>query len=198
MAAMKGKTKGELTRAKVLETARALINAKGFNNTSINDVIEATGVKKGNLYFHFSSKEELGLAILQEAKRDFFLFLSNSLQGERPLQKLSAFFEAVFAKHKEMNFVGGCLFGNTALEMSDKNCRFSDLIHEVFTEWASLIADLLMEAQETGELTIKMQPALLAKHIVATIEGGIMFSRVSKSEDDLRDCLRSLRILLEM
>ncbi|MBI4595643.1 MAG: TetR/AcrR family transcriptional regulator [Candidatus Tectomicrobia bacterium] len=195
---MNGKTKGEITRARVLETARALINAKGFNNTSINDIIEATGVKKGNLYFHFNGKEELGLAILEEAKSDFFLFLSKSLKGQGPLERLFSFFDAVFAKHKEMNFVGGCLFGNTALEMSDKNCRFSDCIHEVFSEWTAIIADLLMEAREAGELKLKMSPELLAKHIVATIEGGIMFSRVSKHEDDLRDCLNSMRILLEM
>lgn len=195
---MSHKTKGEITRAKVIETARTLINAKGFSNTSINDIIQATGVKKGNLYFHFSGKEELGLAILQEAKREFFLFLSDSFQGQRPLERLGSFFDAVFTKHKEMNFVGGCLFGNTALEMSDKNCRFSHCIHEVFSEWTALIAGLLTEAREAGELKLKISPELLAKHIVAAIEGGIMLSRVSKCEDDLRDCLKSLRILLEM
>ncbi len=188
--------KGELTRARVLETARSLINAKGFNNTSVNDIIQITGVKKGNLYFHFPSKEDLGLAILKEAKRDFSLFLANSLQGEDPLEKLSSFFDAVLEKHRKTNFIGGCIFGNTALEMGDKNALFSNVIQEVFHEWIGVIANLLKEARETGDLKNKIEPELLAKEIVASIEGGIMMAKVSKNEQDLGDCIKFLRILL--
>ena len=100
-------TKGEKTKARVLETARQLINEKGFCSTSINDIIQATGVKKGNLYFHFPSKEELSLAILEEANKEFATFLSRSLQGERPLDRLSKFLDAVFEKHRRARFVGG-------------------------------------------------------------------------------------------
>jgi TetR/AcrR family transcriptional repressor of nem operon len=100
-------TKGEKTKARVLQTARQLINEKGFCGTSINDVIQATGVKKGNLYFHFASKEDLSLAILEEASREFVSFLSENLRGDRPLDKLCNFLDAVFEKHRRARFVGG-------------------------------------------------------------------------------------------
>jgi TetR/AcrR family transcriptional repressor of nem operon len=100
-------TKGELTRAKVLEKASPLVNKKGFSNTSTNDIVEATGVKKGNLYFHFPSKENLGLSILEKAQEDFFLFLEDSLQGERPLEKIFNFFDAALEMHTKKKFVGG-------------------------------------------------------------------------------------------
>jgi AcrR family transcriptional regulator len=58
-------SKGEKTRAGVLEAARRLINQKGFRSTSINDIIQTTGVKKGNPYFHFGSREEFGMARLR-------------------------------------------------------------------------------------------------------------------------------------
>ena len=104
---MENVTKGERTKARVLETATQLINEKGFSNTSINDIIQATGVKKGNLYFHFPGKEELGLAVFEGAGREFAAFLSNALQGERPLDRLSSFLDAVFEKHRQAQFVGG-------------------------------------------------------------------------------------------
>ena len=189
-------TKGEVTRARVIEKARTLINRKGFSNTSTNDVVEATGVKKGNLYFHFPSKENLGLAILEKAQEDFFLFLEDSLRGESPLEKIFNFFDAALEMHRREKFVGGCIFGNTALEMGDANSRFSERVHEVFSKWTALLTDLLVEATEVGELKTEISPEILAKHIVATIEGGIMLSKVSKKEGDLRDCLQSLRILL--
>lgn len=104
---MESLSKGEKTRARVLEAARQLINEKGFRSTSVNDVIRATGVKKGNLYFHFANKEELGVAILEQAHGDFLTFLSDSLQGERPLERLSNFLDAVYEKQRKTKFVGG-------------------------------------------------------------------------------------------
>lgn len=195
---MAGKTKGEATRSRVIEETKWLVNRKGFSNTSISDIIRATGVKKGNLYFHFSSKERLGQAILEDAASEFFQLLSDSLQGTHPLEKLSSFFDAVLEKHRRTNFVGGCIFGNTALEMSDSNPGFSSLIRDVFRQWVDRIANLLIEAQQSGELDAEISPRLFAKQIVASIEGGIMMARLSKDEDDLKDCLDSLRALLRM
>ncbi|MBN2467095.1 MAG: TetR/AcrR family transcriptional regulator [Deltaproteobacteria bacterium] len=195
---MDEKTKGEITRARILEVATSLINRQGFKHTSINDLIKATGIKKGNLYYHFPSKEDLGMAILKEVDDAFFHFLSNSLHGKGPLEKLSNFFDAIFEKHNQTNFVGGCIMGNMALEMSDSNDRFSAVVKDVFTRWEAVITGLLSEAQESGILKSGMAPAVLAKHIVATIEGGIMLARVSKNGGDLAQCLDSLRCYLGM
>jgi len=104
---MNSGSKGEKTRGRVLETARRLINERGYSNTSINDIIQATGVKKGNLYFHFPGKEELGLAILTQSQKEFMAFLAKNLEGERPLERLSNLFDAVYAKQSKTKFVGG-------------------------------------------------------------------------------------------
>jgi TetR/AcrR family transcriptional repressor of nem operon len=74
--------------------------------------------------------------------------------------------------------------------LSDSNPRLSILIGEVFDRWTQLIAEVLRQARDAGELKV------FAKHMVATIEGGIMMSRVSKNGDDLRDCLNSIRAIL--
>jgi TetR/AcrR family transcriptional repressor of nem operon len=100
-------SKGVKTRARVIAVTRELINQKGFRSTSINDIIEATGVKKGNLYFHFAGKEELGLAVLEQAHKEFMQFLSTSLEGERPRERLSSLLDAVFEKQRKTKFVGG-------------------------------------------------------------------------------------------
>lgn len=58
------------------------------------------------------------------------------------------------------------------------------------------MAGVLREARDTGELKVDVRPEVLAKQIVATIEGGIMMSRLSKNGDHLRDCLDTIRVLL--
>ena len=80
--------------------------------------------------------------------------------------------------------------------MSDSNPRLSELIGQVFRGWTELVAEVIREAHDAGDLRVQISPEALAKHIVATIEGGIMMSRLSKNGDHLRDCLNSFRVIL--
>ncbi len=189
-------TKGELTRAKIITKAKALIGKQGFNNTSISNIINATGVKKGNLYFHFPSKEALGHAILEQTRQEAADFLTSALTGSSPGEKLSNYLDNVFEKHKQVNFVGGCLIGNTAIEMGDTNPAFSLIVGTIFDHWKQTLADLIRQACETGEIKLDMDPEHLALHMVAVIEGGIMMSKVSKNGNDLRQSLTSLRLIM--
>ena len=189
-------SKGEKTRDHILKATRKILVAQGFHNTSISAVIEATGVKKGNLYYHFSSKEELGLAVLEDAKKEFFSFLAKALAGRDPVEKIINSCKVIFTEQKKNNFVGGCLFGNTALEMTDSNPEFASVIQEVFQQWTKTLEALLLDAQTSGTLTSKIPPQLLAKTVVAMVEGAIMMSRVSKSEKDLRDFLKAIKNIL--
>lgn len=189
-------SKGKKTRAHILKITRDLLVSQGFYNTSITNIIAATGVKKGNLYYHFASKEDLGLAVLQDAKEEFFNFLTDSFKGDNPVEKIIHSCETIFTEHRKKNFVGGCLFGNTALEMSDNHPQFAEIIQDVFTTWTSELSALLEEAQEQLLLPVQIAPRLLAKTLIATIEGAIMISRVSKDEADLDDCFIVLEKLL--
>jgi len=193
---MKAATTGEITRARVIREATTLINKQGFNNTTINDIINFTGVKKGNLYYHFPSKEALGEAILDEIRLESASFLEKVLQGRSSMEKISNYLDAVFDKHKDKNFVGGCLIGNTAIEMGDNNLAFAGKITQIFAHWKRYLAPILSEAKVAGELKLNMEPDILANHIVAVVEGGIMMAKASKDETDLKNCLDSLRLIL--
>src|ERR1700749_3007665 len=52
-------TKGEETRREIVEKAGPLFNQKGFEGTSVSDLMRVTGLQKGGIYRHFASKEEL-------------------------------------------------------------------------------------------------------------------------------------------
>ncbi len=193
---MQNTKKGEQTRDRILKCTRQILITRGFYNTSIQDIIRATGVKKGNLYYHFASKEELGIAVLQDAKDEFFQLLEAAFSGSTPLERVNNFLEAILNEQRKRNFVGGCLFGNTALEMSDTNSEFARIINKIFIRWSNILEEHLREAVERGELITDFAPHQLAKLIIAAIEGGIMMSRVSKDEKDLVDCMESLKRLL--
>lgn len=192
------KTKGEMTRERILEVARELFNSKGFNATTISDLVAATGMKKGSLYFHFSGKDAIAREVLSEATAEFMDFLSTALGGDNPGASLENFFRCALEKHLGTGFVGGCIFGNTALEMSDSNPEFAGAIDKVFDEWISRVAVAVTGAQKNGQLRTDISSGALANHIVATIEGGIMMSRLKKDERPMKECLETLRITLDL
>ena len=193
---MKTPTKGELTRARVIREARILITARGFKNTTINEIIQATGVKKGAMYFHFSSKDELGLAVLTDARDEFFAFLDQAVAGDSPMERLNAMMAALLRQQENTHFVGGCLFGNTALEMSDSHEEFARIIQAVFVHWIDLLTEIILRGQEDGTITSALPARSLAKTVVAVVEGGIMMARASKKTSDFTDCTRTVNALL--
>ena len=189
-------SKGQETQSHILKESRRLFTVQGFQNTSISQVIVATGVKKGNLYYHFPSKEALGLAVLIDARDEFFTILENSLSGENPMLRILNSCNTILGMMQQSNFVGGCLFGNTALEMTDSNSSFGKVIQEVFLHWTELIEQELLQASKANIPVPPVSPAALATSVVAILEGGIMLSRVYTTRKSLEDCIVIIRTLL--
>ena len=191
-------TKGEITRERILTGAAKVFNRQGIAATTINDLLKATGTTRGNLYFHFSGKEEVGLEVLSLARAAFRQFLEDALRGPTPGSQLEQFFRQVLEKNRCRGFVGGCLFGNTALESSDTAPQFADLVSEVFAEWIDRLQETIAAAQVVGQVRQDLPAVQLAELVVVTVEGGIMQARLKKTAGPLARSLDTLRVLLEL
>lgn len=187
---------GKLTRERLLDEAMKLVQQRGFRATSVNDVLMAAGVKKGALYHHFPGKDDLGLAVLERAAQAFLASVDDVLGAATPWESLDRFFASVFERHKKKGFQGGCLFGNTALEMSDAGARYADSVSRVFQEWSRRIEAVIHAGQKAGQIRTDLPADDLAQVVVSTIEGGIMLSRLKKEEQPLKACLESLKVFL--
>ncbi|MDA8088326.1 MAG: TetR/AcrR family transcriptional regulator [Nitrospiraceae bacterium] len=99
--------RGGQTKERILSETIRLVHQKGIEATSINDLIAATGLQKGSLYFHFSGKEELTLAALEMAKTKFEEFLSSALAGRTPGEKLHNYFKGVLEINEKRKFADG-------------------------------------------------------------------------------------------
>ncbi len=189
-------SKGELTKNRIIAEATKLVQQKGFEATSMSDVVEATGLQKGCLYFHFTGKDELLVSILEKSKANFFQFVDGALQGKSPGEQLDNFLKGVLEYQKGLGFKGGCIFGNIASEMGDKDKRAAAFVKDLFDEWIEKIRRVVKAAQKTGEVASDISADVLARHIIMALEGGIMLSRLAKHEKPLKDCLSSLRVMI--
>lgn len=185
------------TRKRLVDAAYRLALRKGFVRTAVSEVIAEAGVQRGSLYHYFPGKDDLGLTVLERDRSEFMALLAStlSLSGD-PARTLKAFFDAALKKHRETGFVGGCLWGNTALEMSDTNPVYAKLVAEVFHEWHARVAAVVRRGQDKGEFRTDIRAGELARLVVAGMEGGIMMSRLTKREEPIKSCMESLSIVL--
>lgn len=189
-------TQRQATRERLIDAAYGLARRKGFDRTSVAEVMEAAEVGKGSLYHHFPGKDDLGLAVLERDRQGFMAFLDSALAAPTPLAGLERFFALALQKHRETGFVGGCLWGNTALEMSDTNPAFARVVADVFEEWTAKVAAIIRAGQESGQIRADFPARDLARSVIAMIEGGIMLSRLTKQDGPLRACLATLLAML--
>lgn len=190
--------KGARSREKILYEAFRLFQHRGFEATTINDLLEASGLKKGTLYFHFSGKEEIGMLVLQRARTELIDFFDKTLIGATPAACLANYFDRTLELHRQLEFVGGCIFGNAALEMADSNEAFARFISKVFEEWEEKLRRVIAAGQESGQVRSDLAADALANHVVTATEGAIMLSRLRKSDQPLITCFDSLRSLLTL
>jgi len=191
-------SKGAATRARILAEARGIFHRQGFAATTVNDLLEATGTTKGQLYFHFSGKDELAIEVLAGARDEFLQFLDGALTGPTPGAALRQFFRQALEKNRCRSFVGGCLFGNTALEAGDTSPQLAAIVSELFAAWIDRLRQTIAAAQAAGQVRKDLPAAQLAELTVAALEGGVMQSRLSKQEGPLARTLETLQALLAL
>lgn len=192
--------KGTRTREQVLEAALRLIHRQGFNNTSLEEILQESGVGRGNFYYHFKSKDELGYAILDRLALWSAEHLGREVfgRGEDPLEQIFRLFDLIVSAQREAGCVGGCPVGNLALEMSDIHDGFRRRIEGILNTWRDQITGALTRAQEQGQLSRDVGPQRLAEFIVAGLEGAILLAKVRKDLAVLEGCLDELKRYLRM
>jgi len=188
--------RGQATRKKILEETLKLFQEKGVLETSISDIEKQVGISKGSLYFHFPSKEALALETLKKAREDFQRFLASAFSEGLPREALKRFLEMVYQKLEAEGFRTGCLFGNMALEVANREGPLRDLIAETFEEWQRELARVLLKAQKRGCLCKEIKAEDFALFIIALLEGAILLSKLQKDGQPLRRAFQVLEKIM--
>src|SRR5581483_10924935 len=186
---------GRATREVVIEAATRLIHLKGYQNTTLDDVLTASGVGKGNFYHYFRSKEDLGFAILDRVIESF---ISRGIdpcfadaEGRR-VDQVRCFLGRVRDALRERNCVGGCLFGNLAAELADVHEGFRARLAGLFGLWNGRLTQVLADAQARGEVTAACRPDAVAHFLVASLEGAMLLTKLTKDITVMDRCVEEM------
>jgi TetR/AcrR family transcriptional repressor of lmrAB and yxaGH operons len=187
------RSKGEETRARMLEAAAKLFRKHGYNGTGLSQIIKESGTPKGSLYFHFpDGKVELTTAALLEAGREFSSTLRELMSPEmEPAEAIEVACSALAKELVDSDFEHGCPIATVALEASSHSEPIRLACAEHFQDWQELIESML-----TRRAVPEDQAREVAVTALATIEGALLLSRVRRSVEPLAQVGRQMRMIL--
>jgi AcrR family transcriptional regulator len=189
-------TKGELTRQRIIEQAAPVFNQHGLAGSSIDAVLDATGLEKGGLYRHFASKQELAAECL---KYSFSLMFQSRIGDadhiSHSIDKLRYLVDRFVSTPTPLK--GGCPLMNAAVDADDGDLELRRLSLKALREWKGRLRQIIEDGMEQGEVRKNVDPCSIANTMIAVLEGSVLISRLERSRQSLDDAALHLHGLID-
>lgn len=155
--------KGEDTRRGIVEQALRIASEQGLSGLSIGVLADKVGMSKSGLFAHFSSKDNLQVAVLDEAVRRFVeLVISPALREPRGEPRVRALMKRWLAWGEQEFMPGGCIFFATAVELDDRPGPARERLVASQRDWLGALAQAVRIAQEEGHFRADLDPEQFA------------------------------------
>lgn len=189
-------SKGDETKAMIIQEAAALFNQQGYAGSSISDIMRVTGLKKGGIYNHFDSKDDLALqafdyAISQIQKRYRQAWTSKQHSIER-LQAIIDVFRIYINNPEHPIIKGGCPLLNTAIESDDAHPGLRERTQKAMNSWRELFRLIIEKGVKKGEIHPNIDADEITSIIISTLEGSVMMSKLYSDSIHIERAIRHL------
>jgi TetR/AcrR family transcriptional repressor of nem operon len=195
-------SKGEQTRERILARSAQLFNRQGYFGSSLADIMRETGLEKGGIYNHFSSKEQLALESFDYAYGLVQQRVRQALAGKfDAIERLLAIVSVFQGIVEDPPVAGGCPILNTAIEADDANEALRDRARDAMDSWRDTIHRIINKGIERQQIRPGINADEVASILITTLEGAIMLSNLYKdpthmqrSADHMARYIETLRL----
>jgi len=151
-------TKGERTRAAIVDAALELAAREGLEGLTIGAVATRMRMSKSGVFAHFGSREDLQIAVLKRYEREFVDdVLLPALGAPRGLPRLRAIFERWMAR-TAVEAGSGCVWISAAAEYDDRSGHIRDELVSMIRSWQRECTRAIEQAVEAGHLSADVDP----------------------------------------
>jgi AcrR family transcriptional regulator len=187
------------TRLTILQAAFNEMHLHGFQGMRIDNVLKQTSLKKGALYHHFSSKQALGYAVLEEAiqQRIRAIWIEPLSKVDDPLNGIIQIFTEFSEQYSPAMFKLGCPLNNLAQEMSPIDEGFRTRIQAFYQEWQNAIATALQAGKEKEIIRPEVNCDDAACFILTVIEGSMGMAKNAQNSQVYLCCGTQLNTYLQ-
>ncbi len=191
--------KHEIKADYLLEKGMEILWSKGYNATSVNEIVMAAGVPKGSFYFYFDSKEDFAIKAIEMYFMAQFTPAREILQNltVSPKQRLLDFYEFRNKVLKdELNCKMGCLACNIGNEMAEHNENIRNTIVDKEKMVQAEITKVVEEAQNSGEIDATLNAADLVAFVEDAGKGAMTSMKELKSSYPIDNFMNMIRTML--
>jgi len=187
------------TREKLVRTAYEQMHEHGFQGMRVDQVLKQAGLQKGAFYHHFSSKTELGYAVVEEEISSLLetVWFARIAEINDPVTEIPLMLETLGERVTPLMRKHGCPLNNLAQEMSNLDSGFRKRIAVSFKLWIDTLAKKLDEAKSKKYIRSDVDSQAVSRFIVAVIEGCISITKVEKADEQYAACISQVSIYLK-
>ena len=172
--------KGGETRRRIIDAAAAVFAERGYAGSSLSEIIRASELTKGGFYFHFESKADLALAVIDSMRNEWRLYAIHAAgKHERAVDQIAAIVRAL--QEWKQSQPGLAAIDRLCSELEDDPTVGSQIEH--FAGWFDLIEGLLAQAQAQGDMDPTVDVAAAARFAVCSFVGVDHVSRLRRVDD---------------
>jgi len=189
---------GRSARERIVEAAMDLFWAKGYNSTSVADLLSRTQLNSGSLYHAFPGKQDILIAVLERYRDGLYpMLVEPAWEGvDDPIERIFALLARYRWMIIESDCTYGCPIGSLALELHEADPVVRELLAVNFAGWVGAIERCLDDAGDC--LPADLDRRALAEFVLTTMEGGVMQSRTHRDVAYLDRSVAALREHFDM
>jgi AcrR family transcriptional regulator len=185
------------TRTKLILAAMQLFWDKGYNSTSIADVLQTAGVNSGSLYHFFPAKADLLAAVLDKYLEGIRPMLMDPVWAgiDDPIERIFALLARYRKSLIDTDCCYGCPIGSLALELHEPDPAVRERLAGNFLAWIDAVDECLERASKPPEEINRRE---LAQFVLTTMEGGVMQARTFRQIGFFDAAVNQLRSYFRM
>jgi TetR/AcrR family transcriptional repressor of nem operon len=184
------------TAEQILDLAETLIQTRGYSAFSYQDIADALGIRKASIHYHFASKTDLGIAVVNRYIDRFDAALVQVAGDEQQssMTMLDLYAQPYLAFARAPDRV--CLCGALAGEMLALPDELRARVDHFFRTHQAWLTKILKRGVARGEFTLAAPASKVARFVFGALQGALLVKRTTNDLSQLNDVIAVMKLQL--
>ncbi len=179
-------TKAERTKQFIIEKTAPIFNTKGYVGTSMNDLMDATGLTKGSIYGNFENKDEVALAAFDYNFMRVANYIRLEMEAKNTIIDKLMVYPETYRNYLKLPFLSaGCPLTNTATEADDTHPLLKKKAENAFIFWRNALQSQLKLGIKTAEIKPDVNLDEFISVLMSLIQGVVMQTKATGNINSL-------------
>lgn len=177
--------------------AKALFWSKGYEATSMDDLLKCMDINRGSFYATFGSKQDLYLDVLRRYEQHYRCGVLEHLRTElAPREAIQALFEAVRKEASGAKGTRGCFLANATMELAASDKSVAKIVRDAFSQTEAFFRAMIVEGQASGTIPVSVDPDVVARSLLGLLLGMRVLARSGSPSPVLESIVQQVKELL--